>query len=135
MFYGRRFVAKQLDDFVDSREDFSTPVGVTSPEHRNNLKDNSDDCTLVISATGSDLENCKHYPVIDLDVPCNLVPASRLGHTHLYINHPVSQSGMFEILEVLAKHGIVEDGYVAGSKRRGFASVRLPWVQKNEHVK
>ncbi len=131
------FVKKKLDDSVDSGAEIGdlSPIGKNNPEHRNNLCELSDDCSLVISASSKDLEICKHYPVIDLDIPCNLVPASKLGHSHLYINHPVSQAGLFEILEVLQKHGIVEEGYVGASKKRGYSAVRLPWVKKSEWVK
>ncbi len=98
------------------------------------VKECDDECTLVASATGTE-DTDPHYPVIDLDVPCNLVPASRLGHTHLYINHPIPQEGLFEIMEVLAKWGIVETGYAAACKARGYSAVRLPWVKKDESVK
>jgi hypothetical protein len=74
----------------------------------------------------------RHLPVIDLDVESFLVPSSTPGHSHLYINKSVSREGLFEILDVLAKHGIVEPGYASASKRRGFSAVRHPRVKKND---
>lgn len=131
MFYGRMFVKKEnIDDYQDS--------ATMLPEHLKNqepLQHSSSDATLVVSATSKDTTNCTHYPVIDIDVPINIVPASRIGHTHLYINHPVSQQGLFEILQVLAKHGIVEEGYLQASSTRGYSAVRLPWIKKKEHIK
>jgi hypothetical protein len=132
MFYGRLFVSKpDIDDYRDSASFMVDGLKAKNEE----LQRSSADATLVTSATGKDVNKCSHYPVIDIDVPMNLVPASRIGHTHLYINHPVPQEGLFEILDVLAKWGIVEDGYVKASKARGYSGVRLPWIKKREEIK
>ena len=71
-----------------------------------------------------------HYPVIDLDVPVYLVPSSTLGHSHLYINVGMTFEDYTRILLALAQAGVVEDGYVEASIRRGRSDVRLPWIQK-----
>lgn len=134
MFYGRLFLKKEnIDDYKDSAQ-----MAIQMGQGNCNLEPlqhSSADATLVVSATSKDIKDCTHYPVIDIDVPINIVPASRIGHTHLYINHPVSQEGLFEILHVLAKHGIVEEGYLLASKSRGYSAVRLPWIKKKEFIK
>lgn len=131
MFYGRLFVNKaNIDDYQDSATSLANELKNQEP-----MQSSSEDANLVVSATSTDVKNCTHYPVIDIDVPINIVPASRIGHTHLYINHPVSQEGMFEILCVLAKHGIVEEGYVQASSARGYSAVRLPWIKKKEAIR
>lgn len=71
-----------------------------------------------------------HWPVIDIDLPCAWVPSTNDGHGHLYINHPVTFEGLIEILTVLNKHGIVQDGYLHAAKIRGYSAVRLPGVRK-----
>ena len=71
-----------------------------------------------------------HYPVIDLDVPVYLVPSSTPGHSHLYINVGMTFEDYTRILLALAQAGVVEDGYVEASIRRGRSDVRLPWIQK-----
>ena len=71
-----------------------------------------------------------HYPVIDLDVPVHLVPSSTPGHSHLYINVGMSFEDYTRILLALAQAGVVEEGYVEASIRRGRSDVRLPWIQK-----
>lgn len=75
----------------------------------------------------------KHWPVIDLDIPVHLVRSTNSeqhGGGHLYINHPVSFDGLIEILSVLEKHGIVQEGYLQAAKIRGFSAARLPHIKK-----
>ena len=71
-----------------------------------------------------------HMPVIDLDVPAYLLPSSTKGHSHLYIDVPVSADKYMELLHLLADMGIVERGYANVSEKKGYSSVRLPWVKK-----
>lgn len=129
MFYGRLFAKSQsVRESWDGSADMSHQCD-------DKVQNSSVDAELVISATSKDYANCDHYPLIDLDIPVNIVPSSRVGQTHLYINHPVTQEGLFEILDVLAKHGIVEPGYARAAKSRGYSAVRLPWVKKKESIK
>lgn len=73
----------------------------------------------------------KHIVVVDIDHPAHLVESTTPGHHHLYVEiPPVSTEAYFEWLEACAKIGLVEPGYVAAFKARGFSCVRLPWVQK-----
>lgn len=83
----------------------------------------------VVSSIGTD---GLHYPVLDLDIPAYLVPSSTPGHSHLYLNIGIDADTYFELLQVLFKAGILENGYVSASERRDFTSVRLPWVKKGE---
>lgn len=71
-----------------------------------------------------------HYPVLDLDVPAVLVPSSTPGHSHLYIDHAVSDEAYWQLCDALAAAGILEPGYVSACRHRGYTSVRLPWVRK-----
>lgn len=71
-----------------------------------------------------------HKIVLDLDVPATLVPSSTGGHFHLYIDYDLHWDDYVELLEVLAKIELVEEGYVEASKREGYTSARLPWVRK-----
>ena len=73
-----------------------------------------------------------HYPVIDIDVPCQLIQSTTQGHYHLYIDKSVSGDLYFKMLEAMARAGIVEEGYANVSKSRGFSAVRLPWVKKED---
>lgn len=73
----------------------------------------------------------RHFPVLDIDIPAFLVPSSTPGHSHLYIDHEVSDEVYWRLCDVLAEAGILQPGYVGASKSRGYTSVRLPWVKKS----
>lgn len=71
-----------------------------------------------------------HLPCIDVDVPAKLVPSSTPGHHHLYIDVPLAWHDYCDLLDVMARCGIVEEGYVSAAKARGQTSCRLPHVRK-----
>lgn len=72
-----------------------------------------------------------HAVLLDLDVPAYLVPSSTPGHSHLYVDVLVPKSELIELLEVLAKTGVIEQGYAEASIKRGRTCLRLPWVKKD----
>lgn len=72
-----------------------------------------------------------HEPVIDIDLPCMLIPSTQPGHFHLYINKGMPFDTMVEMLEAMAKAGVVQYGFVEHTKRRGRAMVRYPGVTKH----
>lgn len=76
-------------------------------------------------------EDDTHRVVIDLDVPAYLLPSSTPGHSHLYIDVPISTDLLESLLITLADCGIVERGYADASIDRGYSAVRLPWVRKD----
>lgn len=67
-----------------------------------------------------------HCPVIDLDLPCQLVPSATPGHFHLYIDRPVPKEQYLAILEAMADAGIVQEGFLRASGTRGYGAVRHP---------
>jgi hypothetical protein len=71
-----------------------------------------------------------HRPVLDIDLDAVLVPSSTPGHHHLYIDKLMSWETYTELLQALAKAGIVQQGFVDVSLKRGASMVRLPWVKK-----
>jgi hypothetical protein len=71
-----------------------------------------------------------HKPILDIDLPCKLISSTHAGHHHLYIDKVLSWETYVELLNALAKCGIIQDGYRNASKARGFSSVRLPWIKK-----
>jgi hypothetical protein len=74
----------------------------------------------------------RHRPVIDIDHKVWVVPSTTPGHNHLYIDVEMSEAKLMRLLDVMAEVGIVEPGYAAASRAKGFASVRLPWIRKGE---
>jgi len=76
------------------------------------------------------LPDGRHAPVLDLDLPHRLVPSTTQGHSHLYLDVPMSWRRYKRLLKALAKAGILEQGYVAVSLYRQHTAVWMPWVQK-----
>lgn len=83
-----------------------------------------------LSATPDDYRKRYHFPVLDIDVPARYVPSSTPGHGHLYIDKLLNWRQYEELLRVLGKVGIIEEGYAGASIARGHTAVRLPWVGK-----
>lgn len=78
-----------------------------------------------------------HLPIIDLDFPHHYEPSSTEGHSHLYIDVPMSKFKWFVLMCALRYVGVVELGYFVWSLRRGGNFMRLPGFAKSdeEHVK
>lgn len=72
----------------------------------------------------------KHTVAVDIDMPCHVEPSTTPGHYHLYIDKVLDWPDYLMFLRVLALVGIVEEGYVSASERRGATMLRLPWVRK-----
>ena len=76
-----------------------------------------------------------HIPLIDLDMECALIESSTHGHNHLYINKSMPFEDLIKLLEVMVEVGLVQKGFLEGSRQRGAASLRLPHVKKeNEQM-
>lgn len=88
------------------------------------------DANLVSSRITSGEHAGKHTVAIDLDVSAVLVPSSTPGHSHLYIDVPMTWETYANLLKALSAAGIVEDGYVQACIRRKHTSLRLPWIRK-----
>ena len=71
-----------------------------------------------------------HYPCIDIDIPVRLVPSSTPGHSHLYVDKPITWDTYKNLLVALAEAGIVEGGYLDASVAQGGTTVRMPHVKK-----
>jgi hypothetical protein len=93
-----------------------------------------DEANLVGSAVGGlpESENALHLPTLDLDVPAHLIESSTPGHTHLYIDVPMTTKEYFRLLDVLADCRILERKYVEWSKSRGQSFLRRPGVKKGQ---
>jgi len=72
----------------------------------------------------------RHRPILDIDFEAVLVESSTEGHYHLYLDKLMPWSDYRLLLDVLAKVGIIEQGYADASLDRGYSNVRLPWITK-----
>lgn len=120
-FHGR--VLHRFAEHTDACEDDATEYC----GHDDLPAQNLDEAELVSSplAYASGRVSNLHAPVIDIDLPCDLVESSP-DHHHLYINHAVKWDDYLALLEAMAKCGIVQAGYVEAARRRGYTSVRHP---------
>ncbi len=77
-------------------------------------------------------EDGMHRPVIDIDMPCRLVPSTTSGHFHLYIEWPMTWERYEALLEALEKAGVISSNYLKYSKIRGATFCRPEWVKKEK---
>jgi hypothetical protein len=79
---------------------------------------------------GSLCEDGMHRPVIDIDLPCRLVPSSTPGHFHLYLELPMSEERFLALMAALGTAGVVSSFYSKAVQARRQAFVRCEWVKK-----
>lgn len=75
----------------------------------------------------------QHFVLLDLDVPAHLYPSTTPGHSHLYIEVPITWQQYEPLLNMLADLGVLEPGFVKVSKKRKATMLRLPWIKKEKH--
>ncbi len=71
-----------------------------------------------------------HRPVLDIDLEAILLPSSKPGHFHLYLDKPMTWPVYRALLIAMKDAGLLEEGYVNAALRRGYTAVRLPWIKK-----
>jgi hypothetical protein len=73
-----------------------------------------------------------HAPVIDLDMPCELLESSTKGHYHLLIDKPMQWADYKKLLTALLEVGIIEKGWYDSALALKASSVRMPGILKYE---
>lgn len=73
-----------------------------------------------------------HAPVLDIDMPCRLVPSTTEGHFHLYIDKAMTWERYALLLNALMRAGIIEEGFYKMSMKREATFVRKPGIEKQE---
>lgn len=111
-------------EYFDSGVDHDTDYGDRFSSRR---RVESGEGNLISSSVAGSF---MHAPVIDLDWPCRLVPSSTPGHFHLYIDCEVNSGAYFDMLDAMARAGVVEEGYANVSRERGASFVRKPQFPK-----
>lgn len=76
------------------------------------------------------LEDGRHAPVLDLDVPHEYRASSTPGHGHLLIDVSLSWREYRRLLKALGRAGILEPGYVSSALKRRHNEARLPHVTR-----
>lgn len=75
-----------------------------------------------------------HLPCLDLDVPARLVPSSSPGCSHLFIDVPVTWEHYEQLLDLLARMGIIEEGFAQASIGRGMTMLRTKPTKPREQI-
>lgn len=78
----------------------------------------------------SELPSGRHAPVIDIDLPCRLVPSRTPGHWHLYIDKMMPWWRYRLLLKALVIAGVVEPGYYRASVSRRMTFVRWSLISE-----
>lgn len=97
----------------------------------NDLADAEVISSAIAPATAVLDEMSLHEIALDIDRVAYLIPSSTPGHFHLYIEHTVRWRDYAELLQLLAKMGVIESGFASASITRKATFLRLPWVKKH----
>lgn len=81
----------------------------------------------LISSLGHD---GKHKIMLDLDQNHWYTESSNVGHGHLVIDTSLEPWQMKEIIEVLVKHGVLQQGIEKQWDDRGCLTLRMPGMKK-----
>ena len=74
----------------------------------------------------------RQMPILDLDFPHHVEESTTEGHTHLYIDVPMSTFRWAVLMWALKFAGVIELGHFVWSIRRRGNFVRLPGIAKTE---
>lgn len=86
--------------------------------------------SVVPNLISSITQDGKQLPIIDLDFAHHHVESSTDGHTHLYLDVPISKLRWTILMFALYQAHVIELGFLVWSLRRGGNFMRLPGVQK-----
>lgn len=75
-----------------------------------------------------------HYPMLDVDHHVEVYASSTPGRHHIYIGHGLRWEQYMNLLQALVQAGLVEEGFARASEARGYSTLRLPWIRKQESL-
>jgi hypothetical protein len=85
----------------------------------------------IISSESKDFPG-HHYLFLDLDQDHVYLPSTTEGHGHLIVRTLLKYDEIGEIIRVLAKHGILQEGIEGRWVESGAMYLRLPGVTKSD---
>lgn len=71
-----------------------------------------------------DFDKPFHALTLDIDHPTLLIQSRTSDHYHLYIDHPMPWLDYVDVLTVLGRVGVLEQGYVDASINQGRTALR-----------
>jgi len=72
-----------------------------------------------------------HYLMLDLDTTHWYSKSSTEGHAHLVIQHELEIDELKEVINLLVKHGLLQEGIKHQLDDRGCLTLRLPGMTKD----
>jgi hypothetical protein len=146
-------VAPGLEDLLRSRRLFANVRWQEYvPDDQADRTDVDDLGTAEAASSQLAVDVDKHAILFDIDVPATLehgvfvanggdfsftvpgpawlIPSSTEGHSHLYVHVNWPWERVLEELVDFTRAGVVEEGYLQVSRKRGFTALRLPWIRK-----
>lgn len=72
----------------------------------------------------------KHKVLLDIDHEAMLIPSTTPGHYHLLIDVEVPWEKYVDMMDAMAEAGVIEAGFAKAARKRGFSTLRMPWVKK-----
>jgi hypothetical protein len=103
-----------------------------SSEPKNYNKPTEEVHPLDANLISSKKANGRHTLMLDLDIRHYFVASSTSGHSHLYVDTDLEPAALKEIIDVLAKHGVVQEGIKNQLDQSGFLTLRPPGVKKGD---
>lgn len=79
--------------------------------------------------------NGKHAPVIDLDLPAQLLPSTTEGHFHLFIGREMRWWRYRLLLWALRRAGLIDKGFYRVSRKFKQSMVWKPGVDSSEYLR
>lgn len=73
-----------------------------------------------------------HYLMLDLDHDHWYSKSSTEGHGHLVIRHGLQIDALKEVVDVLVKHGVLQEGIKHQLDDRGCLTLRMPGMSKSK---
>lgn len=97
---------------------------VSDPNEGVRVSDNPRHAELVSSHVKG--QPGQHAPLIDLDFQAHLYPSRTPGHSHLWLDRPISWRKYKRLLRALYRAGVIERGFYVMSVKRGASFLRVP---------
>jgi hypothetical protein len=124
----------QAPDFIGPRGTYKVEkLGwdwKNDPDIEKGYYEEAEYCDANLIGSKTHLEEDGHLPCIDLDLPAHLEPSTKPDHYHLYLNKVVKWDKYVNLLKAMYEAGLINEGFMEMSIRRGQTYVRRPGVFK-----
>jgi hypothetical protein len=119
-----------LPVWLQSNAFFRADLTNNYDEDRSEQSERNEVHPLDANLISSKKANGGHTLLLDIDMRNFVVDSSTGGHKHVYIDANLTTDDLKEVIDVLAKHGIVQPGIKKQLDADGFLSLRPPGVIK-----